>query len=1041
MGIFSNNQAGQARYSGELHNLQLTQSVYGTTSTIVFGTERVSAKLLFYGGFYAKKASAGGGKGIGSAKGSTQYDYYADVQLGLAAGSSTEGCKGILSVWDQQGKLANKSGAFTYTIPAGGGTISPVSGDAPIQMDLGVSQTVAYSVTANDYASGGVRTLTGTQNVPMAAVVGTPGAGQYAFDAASSSYSFSAADAGAAVTISYSSVFSLYYFETTQAAEVPTSAPRQVSTNNQQYFYQDKGVTRVDTGAPLTRGTDYTESSGVYTFASNLAGVYVYINYSFTSSDSSITNTSTLNLTFFGGTLGQQPNSYWKSKYASAAFGYTGICHVDANPMALGMSAVLPAYNYEVVGLNIFPGGGLDAHFCDMFRTMLGDPFLGIDFDPSFIGDWSDCYAYWAANGYLGSVKLDTQTSVADAMSQIIETGNVGPVWSEGKLKLVPYGDTTCVGNGYTYTPKTTPVRVLTWNDLLPPSDAKPGQTTRDDMLQGSKRAAKDCWNYVQAQYCNRSNDYNNELINEQNDAFIARYGRRIESPQAWSWIKSKAAATWALRLRLNNECYNRNNYKFWLSFRHADIEPMDLVQLPTGEVVRITSTIDAPDGRRTMEAKQFTYGSGNVTVYAKQDPSSFKPGLSSAQPGDAVAIVVENTITQSNGQPYAVQIAGTGKNSNWGGANVYMSLDGQTYTLLDTIYAPSLIGVLSSGLAYQSDPDLTNTLSVDLSFSESGAELVSVSQLLADKFTTLCAIVDQNGETSELISYETATLTAANRYNLSYLRRGVYGSIPAPHTTGASFAFLGPAYKFATYQFGPGLMGHKLYLKLQSFNLVGKQLQDLSTCAVWEYTLGYQNGQAGEMYFPSQTVGNMDGSVLMPAGILEGAATIAGIGNAYDGDYGSISVFDAGAFAGGDVLGPPINHRRSIAAAYYAGFPSIVLNYSATLYIAYKNMQGLIQIESLGGLGGWAYVQVGINGNSVITGNFIVSEQQVSVDPVWNVQQSQPSGTFALTIPAGTDLSKVVIYVGVQNESDSSGNVPAGMIPGHIEIVQIWIQ
>jgi hypothetical protein len=69
------------------------------------------------------------------------------------------------------------------------------------------------------------------------------------------------------------------------------------------------------------------------------------------------------------------------------------------------------------------------------------------------------------------------------------------------------------------------------------------------------------------------------------------------------------------------------------------------------------------------------------------------------------------------------------------------------------------------------------------------------------------------------------------------------------------------------------------------------------------------------------------------------------------------------------------------------------------------------------------------------------VSDQQAQADPVFNVRQSPPSGTFALTIPAGTDLSQVVVYVSVQNESDASGNVPDGMIPGHIEIVQIWIQ
>ncbi len=490
MGILGQNTPGQPRYSGKLHNLQLTQAVFGTTVPIIIGTRRVAPKLIFYGGFYAVTAP-NGGKGGGGGKGATEYDYYADTLGALASGSAAGGCQGILNVWDQQGKLQNQSGSFLCTVPSGGGSVTPVSGGAaPIQMDLGVSKSVPYSVIATDYGSGGSQTLSGTQSVALQKVTAAPTAGQYSFNASTGAYTFSAADAGAQVTISYSCVFSLYYFSTTQAAEVPLLSPYQVSTNNQQYFYSDRGVVRADTGDPLVEGTDYTQSGGVYTFASSLAGVYVYITYTFTSSDSSVTNTSTLNITFFGGTLGQSPWSYMQSKYPGSAFGYTGLCYFGANPMALGMSATMPAYNYEVVGLCIFPGGGLDAHFCDGFRLVLDDAFLGIGFPTANIDAWTSCYAYWAANGYLGSIALDTQTSVADAFSKVIETGNAAPVWSGGLLKLIPYGDATCVGNGYTYTPPS-PVVTLTWDDLLPSNDEEPGSTGTEGVIQwGSPRAA-----------------------------------------------------------------------------------------------------------------------------------------------------------------------------------------------------------------------------------------------------------------------------------------------------------------------------------------------------------------------------------------------------------------------------------------------------------------------------------------------------------------------------------------------------------------------
>jgi|GEM_PF-2179676 len=832
MGILGPNNYGQARYSGELHNLQLTQAVFGTTAPIIFGTRRVAAKLLFYGGFYGVVAPNSGGKGLGGGKSNTNYDYYADLIGALASGSASGGCQGILNVWDQQGKLQNQSGSYVYTIPSGGGTVAPATGSAPIQMNLGVTKSAPYSVVANDYGSGGQRTISGTQSVAMEQTTGTPGAGQYTFDG--TNYTFASADAGTQVTISYSAVFSLYYFEDTQAAEVPLASPYQVSTNHQQYFQKDNGVYRVDTGAALVEGTDYTESGGVYTFSSSLAGVYVYIKYTYYSSDTSITNTTKLNVTFFGGTLGQSPWSYMQSKYASSAFGYTGICYVGANPMALGSSGVLPSYNYEVVGLEVFPGGGLDAHFCDAFRTLLDDAFLGVGFPSENIDAWTDCYAYWAAHGYLGSVTLDTQTSVSDALSRVIETGNVAAFFSGGMLKMVPYGDTTAVGNGYTYTPPTTPAATLTWDDLLAPGGSSgAGSSTSTDVLQVSQKAPQDCWNYVQAQWTNRENDYNLELINEQNDAFIDKYGQRIESPQNWDWITNSASASWALKHRLNRECYIRNTYKMSLPFTFSYLEPMDLLVLPTGENVRITQVDDGPGGVLAIEAEQWNYGTADVTVYPKQSPTSFQPTLSQALPGNTYPVIFETPALGSDPQANYLQIAVAGNQSAWGGCEIYVSSDNQTYVSLGKVKASGTTGILSAPLASGSDPDTTDTLSVDLSIS--GGSLVSATQAQADAFATLAAIVDASGAV-ELVSFETANLTGANRYNLTYLRRGVHGTAIAAHAIGAEFSFLGTAGVFQ-YDFPNQYIGVPLYFKFTSFNQAGNQEQSLSGVRAYTFT------------------------------------------------------------------------------------------------------------------------------------------------------------------------------------------------------------
>ena len=93
----------------------------------------------------------------------------------------------------------------------------------------------------------------------------------------------------------------------------------------------------------------------------------------------------------------------------------------------------------------------------------------------------------------------------------------------------------------------------------------------------------------------------------------------------------------------------------------------------------------------------------------------------------------------------------------------------------------------------------------------------------------TLC-IVD-----CELISYETATLTSASHYSLTTLYRGLYGTAIAAHSSGAPFARLDSA--IFEYDLPPQYVGQTLYIKLQSFNVFGGGVQDLSCCAAYTYT------------------------------------------------------------------------------------------------------------------------------------------------------------------------------------------------------------
>jgi hypothetical protein len=169
---------------------------------------------------------------------------------------------------------------------------------------------------------------------------------------------------------------------------------------------------------------------------------------------------------------------------------------------------------------------------------------------------------------------------------------------------------------------------------------------------------------------------------------------------------------------------------------------------------------------------------------------------------------------------------------ANWGGCQVWISSDGSTYSMAGTIFSGGRQGVLTAGLASHADPDTTDTLAVDLAMSQ--GQLLSGTAADANNFVTLCYC------DGELISYETATLTASYKYNLgTLLRRGVYGTPATGHSAGANFARFGPNDpSLFKYTYPASFIGQTIYIKLPAFNIFGQALQSLSGLTADTYIL-----------------------------------------------------------------------------------------------------------------------------------------------------------------------------------------------------------
>jgi hypothetical protein len=200
------------------------------------------------------------------------------------------------------------------------------------------------------------------------------------------------------------------------------------------------------------------------------------------------------------------------------------------------------------------------------------------------------------------------------------------------------------------------------------------------------------------------------------------------------------------------------------------------------------------------------------------------------ADPGGTnLPIIFEPPTALSGGANEVWLIASGGP--NWGGCQVWLSLDNATFALAGTIYRGARQGRLTAALPSHADPDITNTLSVDLT--QCQGQLLSGTQADADNLVTLCYVE------GELISYRTATLTAAYQYDLTYLRRGAYGTAVQTHPAGGNFARFGPSdASFFRYRYPSNFVGRTIHVKLPAFNIFGQALQDLSGLTADTYTL-----------------------------------------------------------------------------------------------------------------------------------------------------------------------------------------------------------
>jgi len=583
-------------------------------------------------------------------------------------------------------------------------------------------------------------------------------------------------------------------------------------------FAADLGVRAGD--SLLARGADYVASGGTYTILNEAwRGRALTIRYQSTTGSVAQTALQQLGLSFKPGGLGQATWSALASHPVAQRLAYSGLAHVDGQDYDLGSAAQIDNHLFEVVtpGAYAIPGRP-DVDPAEALRELLSDAVSGAGFPAALLDTWSAWSDYCVAAGLLVSPALEEQKTAAQVLQFAADLLNAAPVWSGGKLKMVPRSDEAVAGNGRSYTPNTTPVYDLDDDCYIPGDDEPP--------VVVELKSPADRYNHVRVEYRNRANQYNAEPAEAKDQADIDANRLRTKATVPAPWICEPDVARLVAQIILQRSLCVNGRYTVHLPVHFSLLECMDLVTLTDRTLqllklpVRIIEITEQNEhGDLTITAEDHPPGAASAALYPSQAGAGFQHDYNAA-PGSVQTPTFFEAPVERTETGLEVYAAVSGSGSSWGGCGVWVSLDGVNYKRVGTVFGASRYGALTGPLSGGSMPVQTT------------GQLVSGSSADAAALATLCYV---GGSAPEYIAYTTATLTGAGAYTLSGLQRGAYGTAQSAHAAGDAFVRVDDAIARS----GPldlGFIGKTLYMKFTSFNIYGAAEESIAAVPAYSY-------------------------------------------------------------------------------------------------------------------------------------------------------------------------------------------------------------
>jgi hypothetical protein len=533
---------------------------------------------------------------------------------------------------------------------------------------------------------------------------------------------------------------------------------------------------------------------------------------------------SQLGLALATGTLGQATWGYLTTNHPTEALGYSGCAYVFAANYQLSDTAEVHNHSFEVDGKLQVGGGIVDADASQFIPDALTSTQYGVGFDPARIDDLSWYGSYVRALGLFLSPALVEQRDAREWVKDWCDMTNAAPVWSEGKLKIIPRGDTAASGNGASFVPNTTPVYDLTDDDFIAPEG--------EDPVKVERKSPADAYNVVTIEYLDRDNQYNVSTATASDLRSIELYGERAAETRQMHAIVDAAVAGRVAYLLLQRHLYVRRTYKFSLGWRYSRLEAMDLVTIPdpvtgVGRVpVLIQKTSDSELGAIDIEAEDWSLGVASAARYEHERGSGFSHDYN-AEPGNVETPVFFEAPVSLTTTGLEVYAAVSGAGAAWGGCRVWASLDGDSYREVGVVKGGTRYGALTATLAAAPGGSAAVLLAGQ------GGQILSGSADDAATLQTLCWVGNETG--GEYFAFTGATLTGANAYTLTGLVRGAYGTAAPSRAAGAQFARVDEAIAKS----GPldiDLVGRPIFFKFTSFNVYGGGEQSLADVQEYSY-------------------------------------------------------------------------------------------------------------------------------------------------------------------------------------------------------------